>query len=51
GREVAQLVKGENVQAGIHEVKFDASKLASGVYFYKLETPDFTETKKMMLVK
>jgi len=51
GREVAQLVKGENVQAGIHEVKFDASRLASGVYFYKLETPDFTETKKMMLIK
>ncbi len=51
GREIERIVKGEMVQAGTHEVKFDASKYASGVYFYSLEADNFKETKKMMLVK
>jgi hypothetical protein len=51
GREVEHIVKGEMVRAGTHEVKFNAGKLASGVYFYTLETDNFRETKKMMLVK
>ncbi|MCC7159413.1 MAG: T9SS type A sorting domain-containing protein [Ignavibacteria bacterium] len=51
GREIESIVKGEMVQAGTHEVKFDASKFASGVYFYSLEADNFKETKKMMLVK
>jgi hypothetical protein len=51
GREVEHIVKGEMVQAGTHEVKFNAAKLSSGVYFYTLETDNFRETKKMMLVK
>jgi hypothetical protein len=50
GREVELLVN-EQVNAGTHEIKFDASKLSSGIYFYTIKTPNFTETKKMMLIK
>jgi Secretion system C-terminal sorting domain len=51
GREVVQLVKNEFIKAGTHEVTFDASKYASGVYFYSLEANNVKLTKKMMLVK
>jgi hypothetical protein len=50
GREVATLVDGVEV-AGTRTVNFNAANLASGVYFYKLQSGAFTETKKMMLVK
>jgi photosystem II stability/assembly factor-like uncharacterized protein len=50
GREVKTLVN-ENVSAGNYEINFNASELNSGVYFYTLKTNEFTETKKMMLVK
>jgi len=50
GREVATLVNEQN-EAGKHTVEFDASKLNSGVYFYKIESGNFIETKKMILVK
>jgi len=50
GREVQTLVN-EKLSAGTYEVKFDGSKLNSGVYFYKMMTGNFTETKKMLLVK
>jgi hypothetical protein len=50
GREVAELM---NLQmtAGNYNVDFDASTLAAGVYFYKLETEGFTGIKKMILIK
>jgi hypothetical protein len=38
-------------QAGYYEAEFDASNLASGIYFYKLDTEGYTATKKMTLVK
>ena len=50
GKEVAVLVS-ENKQAGIYEAVFDASKLSSGVYFYKLETSSFTDVKRMIVTK
>ena len=50
GREVQTLVN-EKLRAGTYEVKFDGSALNSGVYFYKLSTEGFTETKKMTLIK
>ena len=50
GREVANLVNKE-LTAGSYSYNFDASKLNSGIYFYKLQTGSFVETKKMMLVK
>jgi hypothetical protein len=50
GREVQTLVNG-NVNSGSYSVDFDASKLNSGMYFYKLETGDFKEVRKMILIK
>ena len=38
-------------EAGTHHIEFDASAYASGVYFYKLETSEFSDTKKMLLLK
>ncbi|MEQ8523412.1 T9SS type A sorting domain-containing protein [Gracilimonas sp.] len=51
GRKVAVLVNGVRKAAGTHEVTFDAENLASGVYFYRLETAGQTLTQKMLLVK
>ncbi len=50
GREVALITAGSYF-AGTHTVLFDASSLASGVYFYKLTSGDFTDSKKMVLIK
>ncbi len=50
GNTVATLVN-EDKPAGSYEVKFDASQLSSGIYFYKLQAGSYIETKKMMLVK
>jgi len=50
GEKVATLFDGEQ-QAGYKSVTWDASEVSSGVYFYKLAAGDFTETKRMMLVK
>jgi len=50
GREVATLVN-EYQAAGNYEVKFDASNLSSGVYFYKLQSGNFVQTKKLLLMK
>jgi hypothetical protein len=50
GREVAVLVN-ETMPAGGYEVKFNASGLSSGVYFYKLRAGNFTITKKLNLIK
>jgi hypothetical protein len=50
GNEVATLVD-EYKSAGSYEVEFDASKLSSGLYIYKLQAGEFTSTKKMILIK
>ena len=50
GAEVANLVD-EYKNAGTYEVNFNASNLSSGVYFYKLQTSNFTQTKKLLLIK
>ncbi len=50
GKEVSVLVN-EVEDAGNHEVNFDASKLASGIYFCKMQTEDFTGIKKLLLIK
>jgi len=50
GSKVATLVNGEEV-AGYKSVTWDASEVSSGVYFYKLTAGDYTESKRMMLVK
>ncbi len=50
GQEVSTLINGFK-EAGTHTVNFDASGLTSGAYFYKIETPFFNQTKKMILSK
>ncbi len=50
GNVVATLVNGR-IEAGVHEISFDASNIASGVYFYKIEANGFSDVKKMMLIK
>jgi hypothetical protein len=50
GQEVATMVN--DVQdAGYHDVRFDASALASGVYFYRLRAGGFVETHRMVLLR
>jgi len=50
GREVAALVD-EQLKPGTYEVEWNASNYPSGVYFYKLEAGDYTQTKKMLMIK
>jgi Neuraminidase (sialidase) len=50
GNEVALLVN-NFMQPGSYSTDFNASSLASGVYFYKIEANNFSDTKKMILVK
>jgi hypothetical protein len=50
GQVVATLMD-EKQEAGKHFVLFDASKLSSGVYFYKITSGNFIDTKKMILMK
>jgi len=50
GNEVAALVN-ENLSPGSYQVQWDGNAFSSGVYYYKLETNTFSETKKMFLLK
>ena len=49
GREIFAV--NEFKKAGSYEVKFDGTGFASGLYFYKLTAGEFTDTKKMVLIK
>ncbi len=50
GQRVMELVNGQQ-SAGYHVATFDAAGMSSGVYLYKLTTPSFSQTKKMLLIK
>ena len=50
GREVATLVS-EEKPAGEYELEFNAVNLPSGIYFYQLRAGDYSETKKMVLIR
>ena len=50
GREVSELVNSE-MDAGYHKVTFNATNLASGIYFYSIKAGDFSNVKKLMLLK
>jgi len=50
GKEVATLVN-ENKPPGKHSVKFNASNLPSGIYFYRIVSGNFSATKKLILLK
>jgi photosystem II stability/assembly factor-like uncharacterized protein len=50
GKSITNLVN-ERLQPGVYEARFNGSAYSSGVYFYRLTTESFTDTKKMILVK
>ncbi|MDQ7818184.1 MAG: T9SS type A sorting domain-containing protein [Melioribacteraceae bacterium] len=50
GREVKILVN-QNLEAGYHEVEFNAINLPSGIYFYRMQANDFITSRKMLLIK
>lgn len=50
GQRVSLLVN-DRVQAGQHNVTFQAGNLSSGIYIYRLQADGFTQTRKMLLVK
>ena len=50
GREIAMLINQE-LEPGSYKIDLDASKYPSGSYYYKIVTDEFTDTKKMALVK
>ena len=50
GQQVEELVNGD-IDAGTHEVKFDGSRLASGVYFYRLQAREHMQTRKLVLMR
>ncbi|MBD3377680.1 T9SS type A sorting domain-containing protein [candidate division KSB1 bacterium] len=50
GHKVAELIE-ENLDKGYHKARFDATELASGVYFYEIRSGRFSSTKKMILMR
>ncbi len=50
GREVEELTN-EYLNAGLHEVVFDGSNFASGVYFYNIASGSYSDSKKMLMIK
>jgi hypothetical protein len=50
GKEVSMLVS-QVLSAGVYNYDMDATGLSSGAYFYRLSTEDYSEVKKMVLVK
>lgn len=51
GKEVATLVNNDLRKEGLHQVTFDGTNLSSGVYYYKITAGEFTDIRKMLLVK
>lgn len=51
GQKVAVLLDGKSFAPGAHSVSFDASGLPNGIYYYKIEAGEFTDFKKMTLLK
>lgn len=50
GEEVAELVNGK-IEAGIHNINFNAEKLKSGIYIYRIHSEKFQAARKMLLLK
>ena len=51
GQKVATLLQNEKMTAGKYTQTFNAGSLASGMYFYRISTPNFVKSRKMMLIK
>jgi flagellar hook assembly protein FlgD len=50
GKEVSTIVN-EELEAGYYSYRWDGSKLASGIYFYRITAGGYTEVKKMLMIK
>lgn len=50
GKVIEELVN-QNLNAGVYETEFSAKNISTGIYFYRLKTPSFTQTKRMILIK
>ena len=50
GQVVATIVNGDQ-EAGFHQIRFDATGLASGVYLYRIEAGKFVQTRKLTLIR
>lgn len=51
GKKIEVLINNEIIPPGKKEISFDGSGLSSGIYFYKLTAGDFTQTRRMLLIK
>ena len=51
GQKVGTLISGKTMTSGVHSVEFDATRLTSGIYVYRLEAGSFESNKRMMLIK
>ncbi len=51
GNEISNLVNNERLVTGMYKINFNGSKLSSGIYYYTIKMENFTDTKKMILVK
>ena len=49
--EVVKVLADGAMSAGTHSVQWDARSASSGVYFYRIEAPGFTETRKMTMLE
>jgi hypothetical protein len=50
GQKVAKLINGQK-DAGYHQVEWDATGFASGIYYYRIQSGDFVDVKKMIVIK
>jgi hypothetical protein len=50
GQQVAQLINSD-IEAGCHDIQFNAANLASGVYFYRIQAGSYVETKEFCLIR
>ena len=51
GREISALIDGKNLETGKHSLVFNGFNLPSGTYFCRIESDDYIETRKMLLIK
>ncbi len=51
GQVISDLINNKRMTAGVHSIQFDGKELPSGIYFYRLETNRFTQTRKMVLLR